>query len=341
MKANRAQVERALDTGPADVRLFLLHGPDEAQSRELAARLAKRLGPEAERVDLSGQQLKSDPARLADEAASISLFGGPRFIRIEPAGDDAFEAVTALLEAPSAGNPAVLITGALRKDSKLLKLATAHPAVLALASYPPEGNDLDRIAMQIARTLGLTIDQDVAHRLAIAAGGDRAVLTREIEKLALYVDAAPDRPVAVDPGAYDAIAADNAEGDLSRVIDLILTGRTEMLGAELARLAISGVEGIALLRPLLRRLLLLAEIRGEVEQGFSIDAAMAGAGRAVFWKEKGAVSAQARRWTATSLATAIERVQSAELAVKASGSVGPVVVENELLLIARHATQLR
>lgn len=341
MKANRAQVERALDAASGDVRLFVLHGPDEAQSRELAARLAKRMGPEAERIDLSGPQLKNDPARLADEAASISLFGGPRFIRIEPAGDDALDAVAALLEAPSAGNPAVLITGVLRKDSRLLKLATAHPAVLVLASYPPEGSDLDRIAGQIARAHGLAIDQEVAHRLASAAGGDRAVLTREVEKLALYVDAAPDRPVTIEQGAYDAIAADNAEGDLSRVIDLILTGRTEMLGVELARLTVAGVEGIALLRPLLRRLLMLVEIRGEVDRGAGIDAAMAGAGRAVFWKEKGAVSGQVRRWTATGLATAIERVQAAELAIKASGSVGPVIVENELLLIARHAARLR
>ena len=36
------------------------------------------MGAEAERVDLSGAELKADPARLADEAASISLFGGAR-----------------------------------------------------------------------------------------------------------------------------------------------------------------------------------------------------------------------------------------------------------------------
>ncbi|TVV71470.1 DNA polymerase III subunit delta [Sphingomonas solaris] len=341
MKASRPQIERALDTAPADIRLFLLHGPDESQSRELAARLARRMGPEAERVDLSGAQLKGDPARLTDEAASISLFGGARHIRIEPAGDDAYEAVTALLEAPSAGNPVVMVAGALRKDSRLLKRALADPAVLAFASYLPEGGDIDRLAGSMAREQGLVIDGDVARRLATGSGGDRALLAREIEKLALYVDAAPDRPAPLDRAMFDEISADTAEGDLSRLVDMLISGRPERLGAELARLAIAGQEGIGLLRPLLRRLMLLAELRAEVDRGNGIEAVMGGAGRAVFWKEKAAVATQLSRWSGEALAKAIERVTATELAVKASGSAGPILVEAELVAIARFATRLR
>ncbi|MET0270687.1 MAG: DNA polymerase III subunit delta [Sphingomonas sp.] len=341
MKASRAQIERALDTAPNDVRLFLLHGPDESQSRELATRLAKRMGADAERVDLSSAQLKADPARLSDEAAAISLFGDPRFIRIEPAGDDAMEAVTALLEAPSAGNPVVFVAGALRKDSRLLKLALASPVVLAFASYAPEGNDVDRLASQIARAHGLQIDADVARTLAAASGGDRAILTREIEKFALFIDAAPERPAVFDQTAYDAISADNAEGDLAKLIDLILAGRGEAVSRELARLATAGIEGIGVLRPLLRRLLLLAELRGAVDDGASVETALSGAGRAIFWKEKAAIGAQVSRWSGDGLAKAIDRVQAAELGIKASGSIGAILVESELLAIARHAARLR
>jgi DNA polymerase-3 subunit delta len=31
-------------------------------------------------------ELRSDPARLADEAASMSLFGEARYVLVEPAG---------------------------------------------------------------------------------------------------------------------------------------------------------------------------------------------------------------------------------------------------------------
>ena len=53
MKANRGQMERALDApgqgAAADVRFFLLYGPDEAGSQALAKRLERAMGPQAER----------------------------------------------------------------------------------------------------------------------------------------------------------------------------------------------------------------------------------------------------------------------------------------------------
>ena len=53
MKANKAQIERALRSPPPEIRFFLLYGPDEAGSRALM----KMLGAGAERVELSGQEL--------------------------------------------------------------------------------------------------------------------------------------------------------------------------------------------------------------------------------------------------------------------------------------------
>ena len=64
MKVNRAQVDKAL-ARPADTRLFLFHGPDEAGSRALVRKLGEAMGADAERIDLTGADLKNDPARLA------------------------------------------------------------------------------------------------------------------------------------------------------------------------------------------------------------------------------------------------------------------------------------
>ena len=75
MKANKGQIERAFDAPDGSFRLFLLYGPDDASSRALLPRLVRALGPDAEKVELDGPTLKADPARLADEAASFSLFG--------------------------------------------------------------------------------------------------------------------------------------------------------------------------------------------------------------------------------------------------------------------------
>jgi len=109
VKASVNQLRKALDTASPAIRLYLLHGPDESGARDWAVRLGRAMGPEAERVDLEGPALKSDPGRLAAEAASLSLFGGARHIRVTGVGDESLEAFELLLSADTAGNPVVAI----------------------------------------------------------------------------------------------------------------------------------------------------------------------------------------------------------------------------------------
>lgn len=341
MKADRRQIERALDAPSPAIRLFLLHGPDESGSRALAARLAAAMGPDAERIDLTGAALKADPARLSDEAAAISMFGGPRHIRVEPAGDEVLEALEALFEAPAAGNPVVLIAGALRKESKLLKRVLGEPSALAFGSYPPEGDAADHLAIAIGRPLGLQIRADVARRLAAACGGDRAILSQELEKFAAYLDAAPDRPRDLEHETLDALGADSGDGDLSRLVDLVLGGEGAQADAEVARLAAEGIQGITVLRALLRRLLLLAEMRAKMEEGDSVEGAMASGRYGLFGRNRTSAARQLARWNAAGLATAIERVARVERAIKSAHSVGPILADAELLAIGRAATRRR
>ncbi|HWH21694.1 MAG TPA: DNA polymerase III subunit delta [Allosphingosinicella sp.] len=340
MKANRQQVEQALKTrsGP---RIFLLYGPDEAGSRSFLPILAAGMGHNAERIDLSGHELKADPARLADEAAAISLFGTSRFIVVEPAGDEATAAVEALLEAPAADAPVMLIAGALKPASRLLKLALADPTILALASYVPEGRDADRLVLDMAKEVGLSMRPDLARRIAEAAGGNRAVVAQELAKLALFVDAAPERPKQVDFDAVDAIGAASDEGDLGRLVESVGNGDQATLEAELLRLSSQGIEGIPLIRAVLRRMFLLARLRAEVERGNSVASVMASHGKAVFWKEKDAVTAQLSRWRSHLIAKSVSRLLEAERQVKAAGALGTLAVDQELFAVCRQAARLR
>ncbi len=341
MKATGPQVERALRSPSPDIRFFLLHGPDEAGSRALAKLLAGAMGKEAERVDLAGSELKADPARLTDEAAAISLFGGARYVLVEPAGDEVAEAAQALVEAPAAGNPVVMIAGALKPASRLLKLALAAPCAMAFASYAPEGANADKLVIEMARGQGMTIRTDVARRIADSSGGNRAIMAQELAKLALFTDAAPERPKQVDMDVLEAIGAATEEGDLSRLVDSVSGGDAAALKTELLRLSSEGTEGIALVRAVFRRMILLAKLRVEVDRGNSVDTVMASHGKSLFWKEKPVVAQQLARWRSDLLAKGIGRLLEAERQVKASGGVGPLAVDEELLAICRQAARLR
>lgn len=340
MKANRAQLEKALKA-PAETRFFLLYGPDDSGSRAFVKMLASAAGPQSERVDIGGAELKADPARLVDEAASISLFGGARYIVVEPAGDEVLAAVEALVQAPAAGNPVAIVAGALKPASRLLKLALADPSALAFASYVPEGRDADRLVTEMAREHGLGMRPDTARRIADAAGGNRAIIAQELAKFALFVDAAPERPQQIEDDVIEAVGAASEEGDLSRLVDSVGSGNSAMLQAELLRLSSEGIEGIPLIRAVLRRMTLLSRLRAEVERGNSVSTVMASQGKAIFWKEKDAVALQLSRWRSDLLAKCMGRLLESERQVKASGGLGPLAVDEELFAICRQAARLR
>ncbi|MBX3565383.1 MAG: DNA polymerase III subunit delta [Sphingomonas sp.] len=337
MKASAAQIRAAVDKPGANTRLYLFHGPDEAGAADLAERLARALGPEVERIDLDMKALREQPGRLADEAASLSLFGGVRYIRLLGAEESATEAISLLLAAERAGNPVVAIGPGLKASGKLVKLAIADPAAMSHGCYVPEGIEATKLAANVAREHGLRLTGDVPQRLAAACGGDRAILAREVEKLALYLDAAPDRPRDADSAALDAIGADLGDADLSDAISAALDGRVADIGVELARLG-DGI-GVPLMRQLVRRLQALAEMRIDMDRGGDVDSVLEK--HRVFFREKAATGRALRRWNATQIARAIDRAREAERAIMRSASVGELLAEAEVVTVARAAARGR
>jgi DNA polymerase-3 subunit delta len=113
------------------------------------------------------------------------------------------------------------------------------------------------------------------------------------------------------------------------------------LHAELVRLRSEGIEGIPLIRAMLRRLSLIAPMRADVESGKSVETVLATRGKAIFWKEKNAVAAQLARWSAEMIARAQGRLIEAERQLKSPNALGPIAVDEELFAICRQAARLR
>ncbi|MBA2467111.1 MAG: DNA polymerase III subunit delta [Sphingomonas sp.] len=336
MKAARGGIGRALDQPDAAIRLYLFHGPDEGQSRALGERLIKALG--AGRFLINAGAIRSDPALLADEAGAMNLFGEPRVIWVQPAGEEVAEGVEALLGAPAAESPVVLIAGALRKSSAILKQAEAHRQALAHASYAPEGEDAERMVIEVGRAHGLRISSVVAARVANSCGNDQAIVGQELAKLALYLGAAPETPKELDHDAVDAVGADVPEGNFLRLADLALSGDLRAVADECARLSPGGKEAIPVLRSLQRRLLMLASMRARVEAGERPEAVMTSLGKSLFWKDKSLLGGLLTTWDSKGLGTISERAGKLERhLLRPDSPPSAEALGEELMAIARRA----
>ena len=335
-----AAAQRALSRPDPTIRLYVLGGPDESGSRAQSDLLARAMGSDAERVDLSAARLKEDPARLADEAASISLFGGARWISVtlfQGGGDDVLAAAENLLAAAAAGNPVVITGAGITGKSRLAKLAKDNAAAVLSISYPPSAEDAARIIEQMAEPLGLSLSRDVSHAIVAATSGDRGLMAREIEKLALYCDADPASPAKADRDAWAAIGADLPEEDVGDAVNIILDGRTAELPALFALLEATGTSDIRLVRALATRAILLARLRVGVEQGQSVRQVMESAGKAIFWKETPAVSRQLGKWDAAKVARLLARLHQLERDLKAPDNAGTLLLRAGLSEMARAA----
>lgn len=326
-----------------DTRLYLLAGPDESTMTAHANRLIALAGGDAERVDLTSTKMNEDSALLAVEAASLSLFSSARVIRLEinGSGDDCIDAVTRLLEADTAVHPVIATAPTMTARAKLMKLAEGAGNAVASVCYQPDRRALAAIAVAAAEESGLRLANREAQILIDLVSGDQALMRREIEKIALYLDAAPDRQRQVQADDLAALGAASHEEDVSECINVALGGKTAALPAMLAKAAAVGVAEIRIIRALAIRVMLLARLRGEVDAGAHPRTVVGNKRHGVFWKEQDAVTAQLHIWDSVRIARLMSRLLGCERALKMSGTAGGVLFRKLMTDIAYQAARAR
>ena len=335
MKSIKGSIGRSVDEPDPKVRFYLFHGADEAQSSALGDRLVAALN--AVKHSVASGALRSDPALLADEASAIDMFGDPKVIWVQSAGEEIAASVDALLNASATESPVVAIAGKLGKASGLLKLAEAHPSALAHVSYELDARDAERLVIELARTEGLRVRPEVAARIALASANGRRMIAQELAKYALYLDASPNSPKDLGINALDAVGA-AMEGDFLGIADLSLGGDVRGLSEALSRIDASGKEAIPVIRSLQRRLLMLSPIRARVDSGERISDVMTSMGKSLFWKDKPMIERMLGLWDSAGLARVTERAGALERRLMRGDA--PQVTEalgEELVTIARQA----
>jgi DNA polymerase III subunit delta len=339
-KLSEADVVNAIIKQP-EIRLFLIYGQDESAVADIAGKMAVLLGPDAECIDIDSDKIRSDPAYLLDEATSLSLFGGTRFIRVTMRRDEGHQAFENLLSADTSGCPVIVTAGDLKKTSKLRKLAESSKLALSHICYLPDEGNAATAVIAMAAASGLRLDRAMALRISRYTGQDRRLAAMEVEKLALYYDADPAQPVVVELSAFEALSAETGEENVQELVNQVFSGNLRGLGAELMQSRQMGVDAIRIIRAMQRRVTMLAALRGKVDNGTS-PGALVRATPSIFFKEKDEVANQLGRWPSVRLAGLNGHLLDIEqrlMHVKAE--LGVVILEQELTKIARAAARAK
>jgi len=319
------------------IRAVLVYGPDQGLVHERAHQLAKfivdDLNDPFRSVELSGGDLKNDPARLSDESAAISFTGGRRVIRIHDGADGVAKIFSEFLDNPVGNAFVVVEAGTLSPRSKLRKTFESSKLSAAFPCYEDNNRQISEVIREVLSQFKLTASREAVAYLEQHLGSDRMVTRKELEKLALF-KGGPGK-VSLD----DAVACvgDNGATSLDSVIYATAGGDLSGMEAALARVLNDGLHPVAILRAIARHLQRLHLATGVMDKGHSSGQAMKLLRPPIIFKFTNGFRSQLQRWTKIKLAHALELVTEAELECKTTGLPAEAICGRTLLRIAQAA----
>ncbi|MBN8544073.1 MAG: DNA polymerase III subunit delta [Alphaproteobacteria bacterium] len=293
----------------------LIYGSDAGQVRQRTRELTEGWqGKDQDplsRIEFAPEHLKDDPARLADELASMSLMGGRRVVTIREASDAILPIVQDALGLRSHDNFLILqVTEGLGRDSKLRAWAEKMPDIACIAIYKDEGGQLDQFLRDTLRGFGLRASSDVVSYLATQLGGDRQIMLNELEKLSLYVG---DEAEHVSLEDAMAVIGENNDKSLEDLAKAIAAGDTVSLCKLTDRLLAEGHMGVVLVRAVMRYFDTLEKIAALRRDGLSIELAIEKLYGKIAFKIVPAMKPHALRWGSNRIADALAVLQRLEL----------------------------
>lgn len=350
MKIPPARVGSFLRNPGDHVRAVLLYGPDAGLVRERADSLLRAIVDDPADpfrvVGLSAADLARDPARLADEAASLSLTGGRRVVRLTEAGDAAADLLGAVMDGPPGGAFVIVQSGPLSPRSALRKTFENAEGGAAIACYADEGGGLLEFIRDLLARENLRPSRDALAYIADRLGGDRQLTRREVEKLVLYMGGggkgdADGGDAVVEIELADAVACigDSAALGLDDAAYFAAEGDYAGLDRVVDRLFLEGVAPVAILRAAGRHFQRLHVVAGRVAAGTGTDQAMAALRPPVFFKQKNRFRTQVGRWTGPALGSALALLTDAEAQCKTTGVPDKAVCGRALMALANSAAR--
>lgn len=323
--------------------VVLIYGPDRGLVSERATLYARQAGF---RLDdpfsvtrLDAGEIESDAGRLMDEANTVAMFADRRLIWIKGAGTH--KALGASLKDLCAIPPEATIIlvegGDLKKGAPVRAAVEQGSAGMALPCYVDQARAIEGVIDEVLGRDGITIAPDARQALKASLGGDRLATRSEIEKLALYAG----RDGRIELAHVTEIVGDVSAKSLDDATDAILAGDVAGFDRAYSGWVNAGNAPFQLVSAVMRQFQQLEMLRAAVDGGASASSAVAAARPPVFFSRRNSVERAVQKWTSSSIARGLERLQATVLAMRTRSQLDEPTARQAMLALAIEARRLR
>jgi DNA polymerase-3 subunit delta len=333
--------DRFVARPPAQLLAALLYGPDQGLVRERARILAQTvvadLSDPFRVAELEEGTIESDPARIFDEAASLSMTGGRRVVRVRGAGNALASLFERFLAEPVGDALIVVEGGDLAKSASLRRVFEEADKAAAIGCYLDSAEDLETLVRGQLKAAGLSIESDALDYAVGRLGSDRGVTRLEIEKLALYAMG----EATVTQAHVAAVLGDESELRIDSVLDAAGEGDFVRLDRELTRLWAAGTAPVALLRQALGHFQRLLQLRAQMDEGADAVTSLKKLRPPLHFSRESSFRGQLARWTTARLAEGLNLLYEGEAMVKTTAVPAEAVSSRALFSVAALAKTAR
>lgn len=320
---------------------LLVYGPDVGLVHERARHLA-RMGLENPNdpftlIRLDGDTIAADPARLADEATTMAMFGGARSIWVRLGSRSIAPAVEAVLTGPEPTARIVIEAGDLKRNAPIVALCERNPRAVTLPCYADGAAEIGQLIDRTLSESNIAITPQARSYLAGLLGGDRIATRNELEKLRLYAQDGGQLDVA----DIEALIADTNAGMLDEIVDLTFSGDTGNLETALTTLLASGMNAGVPLLMALRQAQSLHQARLEIDRGMPASQAVEKIWPRLHFRRKPLIQKAVSIWSTIRIEAAIERLAAAVLENRKAGAFGGTIALRTFAALAAEVRRSR
>jgi DNA polymerase III subunit delta len=329
--------ERFIAKPDENIKIVLIYGPDNGLVRERGKALLKKWGAKADDpfslVTLDEAVLKDDPARLLDEAQSISMFGGAKSIHLRLENGTLSEAMKLLLQHDKLENKILIEAGDLKPTHALRALAEKSPRLVAIACYADNAQDLAKLIESEVAHAQKIMSREAKELLLSLLGGDRALSRGEIQKLLLYTH---DKKEITLQDVLDSVS-DSAQTLMDELIDAAFLGKTSEALKLYDKAVQSEFSPVMIMIFLLRHTSALLKARLKIENGLSLMQAVENFEPRLHYKRKTTVEMVLKATTAQRLMVELEKQQLVSSEMRLKPALTLMLLSRNLMGLAMRA----
>ena len=338
MKISSAKADSFFESMDSKVRAVLFYGPDPGLVSERARKLTTAvLGDYNDPfclTEMSNDSVKANTSLLLDEAATFSMTGGRRVVRVRSGSDGITKGISEFISNSISDTLVVVDSDNLGPRSTLRQLFESAALAAAVPCYMDDSSSLSALISTLLKSSDMTINKPAMKWLVQRLGVNRANTEQEVLKLITYKLGKDGKNISLDDVVF--CIADSSALDLEDLVFNMASGDQPGLLMRYARLISTGTTPISILNASSRHLMRLYEVKGRLDN-MSTDAAIGQLKPPVFFKRRQQFELQVAKWGVSSLTRGLEVFLEAELQAKKTHSLSKVLVQHALIRVANAA----